>query len=56
MVKIHYNMEHFNNDKAKCLCKKCRFARALEKETPEEVKQQRLEKAQKLAASFEGLE
>ncbi len=47
-------MNHINNNKAKCLCKDCRFDRALEKETPEEVKQQRLEKAQKLAASFEG--
>lgn len=56
MIKMYYNKEHLNNDKARCLCKKCRFDRALEKETPEDVKQQRMEKARELAASFEGLD
>jgi hypothetical protein len=45
MAKIHYNMNHINNDKAQCLCKKCRFDRALDKESPEDIKQKRIERA-----------
>lgn len=56
MIKIYYNKEHINNDNAKCLCKRCRFDRALEKESPEEIKQKRLEKARALASGFEGLD
>ena len=43
---MKYNFkQHINDDNNKCMCKICRMNRALEKESPEEVKQKRIDRA-----------
>ncbi len=45
---MKYNFKHINNDNEKCMCKSCRFDRALNKETIEEVMKKRIERARQI--------